>query len=155
MNYKDTIELFWNSIDPNNDPLLSINCWYRNATANGTSGIPLFLNRKPDLIRELGIKPDYQLQVVNMTEYKPYNPCQFFLVDSVNKSLTRGTVASAGVEILIDDKAPAKNWTVQNEAPVSTAWPMNDAKKSTGGQRMLGLAAGWGLVLVAFGMSMM
>ena len=146
----------WSATYPYNKPALSIHCWNRNNTANLTSGNPLYLPKNADVVKSIGPIADFEiLFVINMTEYKSYSPCQFFLEDSIDAPLTRGMVGSGGVEILINNKASAKNWTVSNEALLSSTWPTSDAESSNGDGRVLYLVVGWGLVLLAFGMTMM
>ena len=88
-----------------------------------------------------------------MTDFRSYNPCQFFLTDSTNDTLTRGMVGSAIVEITDEESVPSATWNETDQAPVSTAWPKSGAEGLGAPGKYL-ILFGWA-GLLAMGMSLL
>ena len=61
---------------------------------------------------------------VSLEQYRPYNPCQFALVDSVNVNLSRGLCVSSDFVILEDEAAPIRIWnnTLVPPQTTTTTW---------------------------------
>ena len=61
---------------------------------------------------------------ISLEQYRPYNPCQFALVDSINASLTRGLCVSSDFVILEDEAAPVRIWnnTLVPPQTTTTTW---------------------------------
>ncbi len=66
---------------------------------------------------------------VPLEPYRPYNPCQFALVDSVNASLSRGLCVSSDFVILEDEAAPMRIWNNTLTLPSTTTsiWTAENA----------------------------
>ena len=150
VSYKDTIDVSWTSMAPNDPPSLIIRCWIRNATT-GPICTPLYstfactitnrcadFTHYPNLTTTLVSSSEATISdfPLNLTSYKIYSPCELLLQDPRN--ISANTVFSNAFFISETNHSAGVTWSADNPAPLQmgTDGLEGGAKSSEGHSRV-------------------